>query len=43
MYAPTKDKHSAQINFIENIKPKKDEYSDQNIIIGGDLNTHLDN
>ena len=42
IYAPTKDKHSAQINFIENIKPKIDEYSDQNIIIGGDLNTYLD-
>ena len=42
LYSPTKDKHSAQLNFIENIKPKIDEYSDKNIIIGGDLNTYLD-
>ena len=41
VYAPTKDKHSLQINFIENIKSKIDEYSDKNIILGGDLNTYL--
>ena len=41
VYAPTKDKHSLQMNFIENIKSKIDEYSDKNIILGGDLNTYL--
>ena len=30
-----------QIEFIENIKPKIDEYSDKNIILGGDFNTYL--
>ena len=41
IYAPTKDKQNDQINFIQNIKEKIDEYSGQNLILGGDYNTYL--
>lgn len=41
IYAPTKGKHGVQINFIEHIKHNIDEYSDQNIITRGNLNTNL--
>lgn len=40
IYAPTKVKHTAQIDLIEHIRPKIEEYSDQNIILA-DFNTCL--
>ena len=42
IYCPTKDNVSAQNLFLENIKSKIEEYSNINMIIGGDLNTYLD-
>ena len=42
VYCPTKDNHAAQLSFIENIRPKIEEFGDKNIILGGDLNTYID-
>jgi len=42
IYAPTKDKEGEQINFLTYIENILQDYSDRNIIIGGDLNTCLD-
>ena len=41
IYCPTKDNHSAQIDFLEVIRTKLEEHGDKNIIMGGDLNTYL--
>ena len=41
VYCPTKDNPSAQINFYNFIYEYINNYSDKNIILGGDLNTYL--
>ena len=41
LYCPTKDKVEEQITFLEEIKPIVEEYSEKNLLIGGDLNTYL--
>ena len=41
LYCPTKDKVSAQENFYVEIKNILDKYSDQKLLLGGDLNTYL--
>ena len=43
IYSPTKDNPSGQDNFYNYIYEIVDTYSDQNIIIGGDFNTYLNN
>ena len=42
LYAPTKDKEEEQIRFIDFVLHTLEDYSDSNLIIGGDLNTCLD-
>ena len=41
MYAPTKDKPSDQIHFLDNIKTLLSQYIDRKIIVAGDLNVCL--
>ena len=41
IYCPTKDNQTAQISFLDMVKSKLEEYSDTNIVLGGDLNTYL--
>ena len=41
IYSPTKDNLQEQNLFLSNIKTVIDDYSDCNIILGGDLNTYL--
>ena len=43
IYSPTKDNPSGQDNLYNYIYKIIDTYSDQNIIIGGDFNTYLNN
>ena len=42
IYCPTKDNQPAQIEFIDMVKSKLEEYGKTNIILAGDLNTYLD-
>lgn len=42
VYAPTKDKQESQLEFLENLTCLISDYSDKNIIIGGDFNVCLD-
>ena len=42
IYAPTRDKYRKQSVFFEYLKNQLDNYSDQNIILGGDFNICLD-
>ena len=42
IYCPTKDNHHAQISFLDNLITQIDNYSEMNILLGGDLNTYLD-
>ena len=42
IYSQTKDNVNSQNQFLETIKSKLDDYSDKNLIIGGDFNTYLD-
>ena len=41
VYAPTKDQREMQINFLEFIQERLQEYADKNLIIGGDFNICL--
>ena len=41
VYAPTRDHPAAQLQFISYLKAQLDEYATDNILIGGDFNTHL--
>ena len=41
IYSPTKDNLAQQNSFLSNIKSVIEDYSDSNIILGGDLNTYL--
>ena len=41
IYAPTKDHIKEQLTFYENLYRVIEQYSDQNIIIGGDFITYL--
>ena len=41
VYCPTKDNQSAQTNFYNFIYENINNYSDKNVILGGDLNTYL--
>ena len=43
VYSPTKDNPSGQDNFYKYLYEIIDTYSDKNILIGGDLNTYLNN
>ena len=43
IYCPTKDNPSGQNNFYDYLNEIVESYSDKNIIIGGDLNTYLNN
>ena len=42
IYCPTKDDLKAQCQFLSVIKEMIEEYGNENLIIGGDLNTYLD-
>ena len=42
IYSPTKDNIVGQMSFLESIKDKIEIHGDQNILLGGDLNTYLD-
>ena len=42
VYAPTKDHKDMQLEFLEHLKSALNDYSDSNIIIGGDFNVCLD-
>ena len=42
VYVPTKDNPKGQNQFLQKLVDIIDEYSDENIIIGGDFNTYLD-
>lgn len=42
VYCPTKDNQEGQLTFLETIKNTINDFSDSNIIIGGDFNTYLD-
>ena len=41
VYAPTKDQREMQLNFLDFIQERLQEYADKNLIIGGDFNTCL--
>ena len=40
LYCPTKDKLEEQITFLESIRSITEDYSENNLLIGGDLNTY---
>lgn len=42
IYAPTKDKEKDQLDFLNTLIDTLKNYTDNNIIIGGDFNTYLD-
>ena len=41
IYAPTKDQHREQMQFVEHLRNLLQEKQRQNLILGGDFNTYL--